>query len=117
MIPPVQQALAASSAVTTIVGTRIYQTVAPQDAALPYIVWMVVSGSPGNNLSDLPDYDDQRVQVDCYSANQAQARQLGEAARYAIEAQTHIVFGPWSDFEADTKLFRWSMDCEWWESR
>jgi hypothetical protein len=117
MVPPVRETLLAASAVTAIVAQRVYQQEAPQDAADPYVVWAVVSGVPGNNLSDTPEYDDQRIQIDCWSDNQAQARQLGEAVRDAIEAQTHIVFGPWSDRDQDTKLWRWSMDAEYWQDR
>ena len=117
MIPPVQQALSGAAAVTAIVSARIYQTVAPQDVVRPYIVWTLVSGVPGNNLSDTPEYDDQRVQVDCWSESPAQCRQLAEAARDAIEAQTNIVFGPWNEYEDDTKLYRWSFDAEYLQSR
>jgi hypothetical protein len=117
MIPPVQQTLSGASGVTAIVGARIYQSVAPQDTAQPYVVWTLVSGVPGNNLSDTPEYDDQRVQIDCWSLSASQCRQLAEAVRDAIEAQTHIVFGPWSDYESDTKLHRWSMDAQYLESR
>jgi hypothetical protein len=27
------------------------------------------------------------------------------------------VFGPWNTYETDTKLFRWSMDLEYWNPR
>jgi hypothetical protein len=117
VVPPVQQTLTAASAVTAIVGSRIYQSIAPQDITQPYVVWSVVTSAPGNNLSETPEYDDQRVQIDCWSTNQSQARQLGQAVRDAIEVYTHIVYGPWNDYEPDTKLHRWSMDSEWWQDR
>jgi hypothetical protein len=117
VIPPVQQTLTAAAAVTAIVGQRIFQTVAPQDTSQPYVVWTLVTGVPGNNLSDPPEYDDQRIQIDCWSLSQSQCRQLAQAVRNAIEAQTHIVYGPWSDYEPDTKLHRWSMDAEYWQTR
>ena len=117
MLPPVQATLAASSAVVAIAGTRISQLTAPQDQTRPYIVWSLVSGVPENNLSDLPDMDDMRAQIDCYSTDQSQARALCEAARDAIEVETHIVFGPWNTFEDDTKLYRWSFDAEYWQAR
>lgn len=117
MLPPVQQVLAGSTALVAIVGTRIYQQVVPADETRPYVVWRLVSGVPENNLSEAPDIDDQRVQVDFYSSSPTQARQMCQAGRDAIEAATHIVFGPWKDYEVDTKLHRWSFDCEWWNPR
>jgi hypothetical protein len=117
VVPPVQQTLTAASAVTAIAGNRIYQSIVPQDQTQPYVVWSVVTSAPGNNLSETPEYDDQRVQIDCWSMNQSQARQLGQAVRDAIEVYTHIVYGPWNDYEPDTKLHRWSMDAEYWQDR
>ena len=107
----------AASAVTAIVGSRIYQSIVPQEITQPYVVWSVVTSAPGNNLSDPPEYDDQRIQIDCWSTSQSQCRALAKAVRDAIEAQTHIVYGPWTDYEPDTKLFRWSMDAEYWQNR
>ena len=117
MLPPVQSTLTASAGVVAIAGTRISQTVAPQDQARPYIVWTLVSGVPQNSLSCRPEMDDMRTQIDCYSADQAQARELCRAARDAIEVVADIVMGPWNSFEEETKLFRWSFDCEWWNQR
>lgn len=117
MIPDVYATLSAASTVTAIVGARIYRTTAPQGETQPYVVWQLVTSVPENNLSNLPDMDDQRVQIDCYSLSQSQCRELGKAVRNAIEVVTHIVSGPWEDHESDTKLFRWSMDAEYWESR
>jgi hypothetical protein len=117
VVPPVQSTLLAAAAVTAIVGQRVYQSIAPQDITQPYVVWSVVTSAPGNNLSETPEYDDQRVQIDCWSTNQSQARQLGQAVRDAIEVYTHIVYGPWNDYEPDTKLHRWSMDAEYFQDR
>lgn len=117
MVPRVQQTLEAASAVTAIVGSGIYQAQVPEDQTRPCVVWAIVTAIPGNNLSCLPEYDDQRVQVDCWSRDQTIARQLGEAVRDALESVTHVVFGPWNSFDAESKLFRWSMDCAFLDSR
>jgi hypothetical protein len=99
------------------VQDRIYQTVVPEGAGRPYIVWFIVSAVPENQLSEDPEDDDQRVQVDCYSEQQPEARQIMQAAAEACETQGHIVFGPWAGFEEDTRLFRWSFDLEIWNKR
>ena len=121
MNPPVFQALNVS-AVRAFVGTpaRIYQVKAPQNVAKPYIVWQVVGGSPVNNLSDNPDMDNSRIRVWCYcdeAAGTAAARNLALAVRAALEAVTHVTFGPIDNYEVETSLYVWIMDAEFWESR
>ena len=125
MTPPVFAALNVSS-VRAFVGTnpaRIYQTSAPQNAARPHIVWQIIAGSPTNNLSEDPDQDNARVRVWCYCAEStgaAAARNLALSVRAALEAVTHVTFGPIDDYEteADGKgLFVWIMDAEFWTDR
>jgi hypothetical protein len=116
-LPAIQGALAGSGALTAIVQSRIYQTVAPEDAARPYVVWTLVSAVPENQLSETAEDDDQRVQVDTFSGSQPQARQAIQAAADACEAIGYIVFGPWFSFEDDTKLHRGSFDVEVWTKR
>lgn len=114
MIPPVYQVLTAVPAIVAIVGDRIFGSgVATQDKSRPYIVWQIVSANPDNNLSDTPEQDAQRVQVDVYSISEQICRQLETLVRDALEAQMHIVYGPWNDYEVETKLYRWSQDVSW----
>lgn len=118
MIPPIYQTLTAAAPVTSIVGTRIYGSGnVPEGEPRPYVTWLIASAAPENNLSDTPEFDDQRVQIDCWSKDETQCRQLATAVRNAIEAQVNITFGPWNDYEAETRLFRWSMDCTWFLDR
>lgn len=113
MIPPVYQTLAASSAVTTIVGQRIHGSgYSTQDTSQPYIVWQVISTAPENTLSCTPDSDDIRVQVDCYARSESQARALATAVRDALEEPSYMLMA-WNDYEKDTSLYRWSMDFGW----
>jgi hypothetical protein len=116
-LPAIQSALTGSGALTAIVGARIYQTLAPEDVARPYVIWTLVSAVPENQLPYAPEDDDQRVQVDTFSESQTQARQAVQAAADACEAIGYIVFGPWFSFEDDTKLHRGSFDVEVWTKR
>ena len=117
-LPRVQQALADSSALTAIVADRITFGIAPQDQTRPYVVWFVVSAVPENLLGERPLEDDQRVQVDCWHpTSQPICRQMMQAAVDALEGIGHIVFGPWYEFEPETKLHRWSFDLEVWNTR
>lgn len=117
MIPPVQQTLMAAPAVTDIVGDRISRTAYPEDSARPYIVWSIASGVPGNTLACAPEYDDQRVRIQCWSSKQSQARALCHAAMSAIEPEANVTFGPVEFYESDTKMFQWVFDATYIESR
>jgi NAD(P)H-dependent FMN reductase len=113
----VQQALTGSVALSAIVGSRISQLIAPEDQSRPYVVWFVVSNVPENTLSCAPDVDDQRIQIDLYSPDQVQARQMMQAAVEAVNDLGYIVFGPWAAFEDLPKLYRWSFALEVWQNR
>lgn len=113
----VQQALVASSALTSIVSDRISMGIAPEDQTRPYVVWWIVSAVPENLIGERPLEDDQRIQIDCWSPSQTQCRQMMQAANDACETIGHVVFGPWYEYDADTKLHRWSLDLEVWNTR
>ena len=118
MIPPIYQTLLNAPAVYAIVEDRIFGSgQATQGEARPYIVWQIASAAPENNLSDTPEFDDQRIQIDCWSKDETTCKQLAQAVRDAIEVQAHITFGPWNDYEAETGLYRWSFDCTWFLDR
>lgn len=120
MNPPVYQTLNVP-AVNALVGTRIYPNGrAPQGVQRPYIVWQIVGGGPVNTLSCDPDMDDARVRVWSYSdetAGSAAARTLALTVREALEAETHVVAGPFDDFEDSTKMIVWIQDAEFWTDR
>lgn len=118
MIPPIYQTLSAVPAIVAIVGDRIGGSgSATEGEKRPYIVWQIASASPENNLSCDPEFDDQRIQIDCYSVSETACSQLARLVRDAIEAQVYITFGPWNSYESDTKLYRWSFDCTWFLDR
>jgi len=121
--PPVFAALNVP-AVRAFVGSspvRVYQNGhAPEGVAKPYIVWQIVSGNPVNNLSDDPEMDDARVRVWSYTdptAGTAAARNLALAVRTALEAVTHVVFGPVDEVDDPTGMIVWIQDAEFWTPR
>jgi hypothetical protein len=121
--PPVFAALNVT-AVRNFVGTnpvRVYPNGrAPQNVQRPYITWQIVGGSPVNNLSDNPDMDESRVRVWCYSeetAGSAAARNLATAVRNALEAVTHVTFGPTDEADQEPGLLVWIMDADFWDDR
>jgi hypothetical protein len=103
--------LATEPAVTAIVGDQIYMAQAGQTARAPFIVWQMVSNVAGLQLAGRPTYDAQLMQVDAYSADQVQAKNLAFAARDALEAVSHVDRGPVDmGFDSVAKLHRWSLD-------
>lgn len=116
-LPPIQSALEASADLVAIVADRISQTIAPETQGRPYVVWLIVSSIPENTLSCAPSIDDQRIQIDFYSASQSQAREMMQAGVDAVADLGYIVFGPWTEFEDLPKMYRWSFDVEVWNSR
>lgn len=117
MLPPVQGILEGWAALTAKVADRIFQGLIPEDVTGDRCVWAVISQVPQNNLSDLPEDDDQLIQLDGYSFDATNARLIGDAMRDAMESVTHVVRGPEYAYEDDTKLHRWSLDAEFWTSR
>lgn len=113
MIPPLQSLLIGSPAVTALVGARVWLGQRPEDNTEPgaYIVWGYVSANANNNLSTTPDSDDIRLQIDCWSLNQAQCTTLAFAVRDAVEPTYNLVSGPiYFGIEDGTKLHRWVME-------
>lgn len=121
IIPPVF-ALLNVPAVTAIVGTnpvRVYgQGNAQQDAPLPHVTWQVISGQPYATL-DMPGMDNHRVQVDCWTADNATGKALALAVRDAMEngGDNVMVSFNGNDIDPDTKQYRWSMDFSIWTPR
>lgn len=121
MIPPIFPIVAADSECRSLLGvspTRFYPfDEAPEWVTKPYAVFQIVSGSPENNLSDLPDTDFYTLQVDVYSDTANQCRQVAQALRDAIEPHAHIVRWGGESREAQTRLYRYSFDVDWWVNR
>jgi hypothetical protein len=123
MLPPIFNVLKNSAPVTALIGTnpvRAYRHgYAPQEPATvrPYVTWQLVSGVPANTLSELPSIDQNTIQVDCWSEGDAQVETLAQAVRDAIEPHAHMTGVIIDSRETDTKLYRISLQFDWWQSR
>lgn len=73
------------TAVTDIVGTKIYPEIAPQNESQPYIVYSVVSNSPTDTKEENGNVDEATIEVYCFNTNYSTAIDLGVAVRAALE--------------------------------
>jgi len=114
MLPPVYQRLMATP-VAALTGGRIYRHgSAPQDVARPYITWALIAGTPQNTLSETPGVDQMSIQVDCWALGDAEVDTLATAVRDAIEPIAHMTSIPIDSQETDTKLYRMTLQFDWW---
>src|SRR3972149_5680654 len=76
------------SPVAAIVSTRIYPLIAPQDAAVPFIVYQRISGNPVNEMAGYASLENPRYQVDAYADSYAAARDLATKIHTAMDGCT-----------------------------
>jgi hypothetical protein len=121
MTPPIFDTCSTDSTVLGIFGSdpvRLFGWgLAPQGVAKPYAVWQVITGSPENYITNLPDMDQFTVQVDVYAQTAADAREGAQALRDAIEPVAHVVGWRGESREPETQLYRYSFDVDWFVSR
>lgn len=85
--------LTGCSGLTALVGTRIYDEIAPQNLPTPvqrpYLVMTVPSEVPYNFLKGAPSSAEFRVQFDVYADSKASARAVIAQLRAALHAAGH----------------------------
>lgn len=101
-----------------LVDRRIYPHIAPQGATVPYIVWQVISAQPQNTLDGTTQHQWLRVQIDVYDTSYDRSIQLSSNIVQALDdgVQLSIHAGSQQLYENDTKLFRQSIDYEFWQT-
>ncbi|SHK68483.1 DUF3168 domain-containing protein [Halomonas caseinilytica] len=115
MFPPIYALCTADSAVSELLGSRLYPAGdAPQGVALPYAVWQIIpGGAPENYLADRPDADSYTLQVDVYASSVSAAGDVTEALRDVIERHAYIVRWGALDTDPDTGNRHISFDVDW----
>ena len=83
----------------------------------PYITWQIVVGSAENYLAESPDIDQYRIQWDVYGITDSQSWQVLNALRQALEPHGHEVSFNLDQRDSDTRLYRKSVDFEFWIER
>lgn len=107
MLPNLYALLSATSAVTAVVGDRIYgHGEAPQDTTRPYVTFFDVTDQPFDQISGPPCADRDSVQIDCWHQNKAGIRALSIAVRDALDGAGHANRVVVDTRESATKLYR-----------
>lgn len=118
MLPPIYTTLRASATVLSLVSNRIYRHgSAPQDVVTPYVTWNIIAGVPENCLSEAPSIDRLPVQVDCWHTTDQGIETLAAAVRDALEGSCHMTSILLDEREPETKLYRISLQFDYWLDR
>lgn len=75
--------LLSAPGITALVGTRVYFSIAPQDAAAPRVIVHRISGVPVYHTTGQADLCESRVQVDCWATSGLTAVRLARAVKLA----------------------------------
>lgn len=117
MYPPIYKVIAASATVKALIGSspvRCYPFGnAPQNVALPYVVWQIITGQPENYIGDTPDLDKYVTQVDVYGLTESSSRAVAKALRDAIEPVAYITAWRGESTDPETLHKRYSFDVDW----
>lgn len=130
MFPPIFTTLQASSTVRLIFGARprVYrhgeapQLPAPKAGGnvpdvKPYATWLLVSAVPENQLSGTPGHDRDGVQIDVWATGDAECVAAAQAVRDQMETVTHMTAARGLVRDRETRLYRISMDFDYWLAR
>jgi hypothetical protein len=79
------------SAVSALVGTRIYPELAEEGAATPYVVYSVVSNTPVDTKDSAP-VDESQLEVFSVADTYAAANDLADKVRTALARQEKVVY-------------------------
>ncbi len=77
--------LSGNSAVTGVVGTKIYPSQAPQATQFPFVVFETISTMPNNTKSGVSEMDRYRIQVTTLAKENNQANDIADKIRTALD--------------------------------
>jgi len=73
------------AAITSLVGTRIYASVAPSSVTYPYITFQVISNSPEHYMQGASAITSVNLQVDAWARLVAEQQAISSALRNALD--------------------------------
>lgn len=106
MLPLLYPILTGAADVHSLVSDRVYRHgSAPQNVVRPYVTWSVPGGF-AENAFEGACADVMRVQVDCWSEDDAEIEAVAKAVRTAIEPHAHLVGYVADERDFETRRFR-----------
>ena len=99
---------------------RVYEFgLAPDAPQKPYLVWQDISGVPQNHLDCPANTDHITIQIDIYTLEPLQLRNIREAVRKALELDNSCTVRDLRGNEREpiTKLYRTGFDSNWFVDR
>ena len=117
--------LLAVTAVTDLVGTRVYPLLLPQDPTYPAIRYQQITGTRESAMGSDVGLVEATEQVDSYDSTYAGARVLAEAVRAALQrfrgtvagvviSDVFVLEGPLDLYEEAVKIYRVQQDFTVW---
>ena len=85
--------LTSDSDVSAIAGTRVYPQIAAQGAAFPFVVYLINDLTPSDTKSGVSTLDEVRYEVLAIAETYAEAADLNEKIRTALDRYTGTVAG------------------------
>lgn len=119
MFAPIYETCQGDAACQTLLGDsdgelRMYPfNLAPKDAALPYVTWQNVAGTPTNFVGDDPDSDGFTLQVNVWGVTTGDVIGVTQAIRNAIQGVSYIVRWGNQARDAQTLAFGYDFDVDW----
>ena len=103
--------LSNNAGVAALVSTRIYPSLVPESAALPYVDYLNVAGSRINTLPGVGDAIRARIQMNCNATTYAGAVALADAVIAALEGDGYLeleydLYS--SETQTHTRIVDWS---------
>lgn len=81
------------SDVSALIGTRVYPQVAAQDAAFPFVVYVLQDNTPSDTKSGVSTLDEIRYDIVAAAETYSQLTDLTEKIRTALDRYTGTVEG------------------------
>ena len=96
--------------VAGLVGAKIYPSVAPDGAAVPYVTYQLISSEAHNKLTTAPDTERKLLQVNCISNSYTTAKSSAVACKSAINGTVGYLMGEGDDYFNQTENHRVRLD-------
>lgn len=116
---PIYRTLKADANINTLINVeeKVFEDVARQDTAPPYIVWQTISGQANNHLDEPANFDDTQYQLMVYATDAKAAYDLRDACRAALEKQSWVLNPSINLYDSKAKLYGRGFDANWIAAR